>query len=78
MSKKKETTVKEETALTVASFHPTNDVPDKPPIPQMDLDNPNLSFDDVLPSNYYSMEDLQIWLDERGRESNSDHHRMQL
>jgi len=60
---------KNETAIAVASFHPVNDVPDKAPKPQMDLDNPNLSFDDVLPSNYLSMEDLQIWLDEREAES---------
>jgi hypothetical protein len=46
-------------------FGPTNDVPDKAPKPQMDLTNPLLSFDDVLPSNYFSMEDLQMWLEER-------------
>jgi hypothetical protein len=62
-------TVNEATAITTANFHPVNNVPAKAPKPQMDLDNPNLSFDDVLPSNYFSMEDLQIWLDERGAES---------
>ena len=66
---KNDATTKDETAITVTNFHPINDVPDKAPKPQMDLDNPNLSFDDVLPSNYFSMEDLQIWLDEREAES---------
>lgn len=65
----KDVSIKEEFAITVTSFHPVNDVPDKAPKPKMDLDNPNLSFDDVLPSNYLSMEDLQIWLDEREAES---------
>jgi hypothetical protein len=55
--------------LAPVAFHPVNDVPDKAPTPQMDLDNPHLSFDDVLPSNYFSMEDLEIWLEERDAES---------
>ncbi len=63
---KKDLAKKEETAVT---FRPVNDVPDKAPVPTMDLDNPNLSFDDVLPSNYFSMERLQEWLEEREAES---------
>lgn len=66
MSKKNKT---QETAVTLASFHPINDVPDKAPAPQLDLDNPNLAYDDVLPSNYFSMEELELWLEERGAES---------
>lgn len=50
-------------------FGPTLDVPDKAPAPKMDLTNPLLSFDDVLPSNYFSMERLQEWLEERSAES---------
>ena len=59
----------EETAVALASFHPINDVPDKAPAPQLNLDDPNLAFDDVLPSNYFSMEDLELWLEERSAES---------
>lgn len=65
---KNDVVIKDETAIAVANFHPVNDMPDKAPKPQIDLDNPNLSFDDVLPSDYFSMEDLQIWL-EREAES---------
>lgn len=57
------------TALVAPSFLPVNDVPEKAPAPKMDLTNPDLSFDDVLPSNYFSMERLQEWLDEREAES---------
>lgn len=63
------TKAKPETAVAVTSFQPLNDVPDKAPAPQLDLTNPNLAFDDVLPSNYFSMEDLELWLEERGGES---------
>lgn len=66
MSKKDKT---QETAVATVSFHPINDVPDKAPVPQLNLDNPNLAFDDVLPSNYFSMEELELWLEERGAES---------
>jgi hypothetical protein len=59
----------EETAVMVANFEPTNDVPDKAPAPKFDPTNPNLTFEDVQPSNYFSMESLQEWLDERGGES---------
>lgn len=55
--------------LAPISFQPINPVPDKAPPAQMDLNNVNLSFDDVLPSNYFSMEDLDIWLSERNAES---------
>ena len=51
------------------TFAPINDVPDKAPAPQVDWTNPDLSFDDVLPSNYFSMEELELWLEERGAES---------
>lgn len=53
----------------VISFAPINDVPDKAPVAKVDWNNPNLSFDDVLPSNYFSMEDLEMWLEERAAES---------
>lgn len=55
--------------LAVVDFSPINPVPDVAPAPQMDLTSPTLSYDDVLPSNFFSMEDLQIWLEERGAES---------
>lgn len=66
---KNEVDAKEETAVAVADFQPVNDVPDKAPPPPVDLGNPNLSFDDVLPANFFSMERLQDWLDERDAES---------
>ncbi len=67
---KNSTKTKPETAVgPLANFQPLNDVPDKAPVPQLDLTNPNLAFDDVLPSNYFSMEDLELWLEERGGES---------
>lgn len=69
MSKKNGSEATEEKALVVVDFSPTNNVPDKAPAPQMDLTNPNLSYDDVLPSNYFSMEDLEMWLEERNAES---------
>lgn len=50
---------------TVISFAPVNEVPKEAPPMQLDITNPMLSYDDVLPSNYFSMEDLQIWLEER-------------
>lgn len=53
------------TDLATMTFDPIYEVPADAPKPPMDLANPHLSFDDVLPSNYFSMEDLQIWLEER-------------
>lgn len=53
----------------VISFAPTMEVPDNAPPLKVDVSNPHLSFDDVLPSNYFSMERLQEWLDDRGAES---------
>lgn len=53
----------------VVDFSPINPVPEKAPAPPIDLQNPFLSFDDVLPANYFSMERLQEWLDEREAES---------
>jgi hypothetical protein len=73
MSKTKDVAVVEpqETAVGDAAptFAPINDVPDKAPAPQVDWTNPNLSYDDVLPSNYFSMEELELWLEERNAES---------
>lgn len=70
MSKKNETkAAADDKALAVIDFNPINNVPDKAPAPQMDLTNPNLSYDDVLPSNYFSMEELEQWLEERNAES---------
>lgn len=74
MSKKSSKDKTEETAvgdaaLTLANFQPVNDVPDKAPAPQVDLTNPHLAYDDVLPSNYFSMEELERWLEERSAES---------
>jgi hypothetical protein len=71
---KNSTQAKPETAvgnasLMLANFQPLNDVPDKAPAPQLDLTNPNLAFDDVLPSNYFSMEELELWLEERSADS---------
>lgn len=53
----------------VANFGPTLIVPDKAPALKIDIFNPDLSFDDVLPSNYFSMERLNEWLEEREAES---------
>lgn len=55
----------ERSEIAAVSFAPTQDVPNNAPPMQLDINNPMLSYDDVLPSNYFSMEDLQIWLDER-------------
>jgi hypothetical protein len=67
MSKKDVAVVEpQETAVT---FFPINDVPSKAPAPLLDLSNPNLSFDDLFPSNYFSMEDLDAWLREYDAES---------
>lgn len=63
------TKAKPETAVAVTSFQPLNDVPDKAPAPKFDPTNPNLTFDDVQPANYFSMESLAQWLEERGAES---------
>ncbi|MCP5101254.1 MAG: hypothetical protein GY943_37390 [Chloroflexi bacterium] len=61
MSKKKE--------LATVNFSPIATIPDDaPPIP-FDVTNPALSLDDVLPSNFISMEGLQRWLDDRNAES---------
>lgn len=35
----------------------------------IDPNNPNVSFDDLFPENFFSMEALQHWLAERGAES---------
>lgn len=60
---------KAETAVVILDFGPINDVPDKAPAPPMNLADPHLAFDDVLPANFFSMERLQEWLAERGAES---------
>lgn len=56
-------------ALTVVDFGPTVEVPEKAPPLQVDVTNPLLSLDDVLPDNFISMEGLEAWLKERGAES---------
>lgn len=56
-------------AIVEAAFYPVNEVPDKAPTPKFDPGNPNLTFDDVQPSNYFSMEALEQWLGERGAEA---------
>ncbi len=51
------------------NFGPTIDVPDNAPALKVDVTNPALSFDDVLPNNFISMESLERWLEERDAES---------
>lgn len=51
--------------LTTVSFAPTLDVPDTAPVLTVDVANPGLTFDDLLPANFISMEGLEQWLDER-------------
>lgn len=59
----------EGTDLTVVDFSPTLDVPENaPPLP-VDVQSEALSFDDLFPENFFSMEALQAWLNERGAES---------
>jgi hypothetical protein len=54
----------------VPQFSPSVDVPDSAPVmPEGWVNNPNLSMDDVLPSNFISMEGLQQWLDDRDAEA---------
>lgn len=53
----------------VANFGPTLEVPNEAPALKIDVTNPDLTFDDVLPRNYFSMERLEEWLAERGAES---------
>ena len=59
----------ENTNLTVVDFSPTFEVPDKAPTMPIDTSNPNISFDDLFPENFFSMDALQHWLAERGAES---------
>lgn len=53
----------------VINFAPTLEVEDTAPALKVDVNNPDLAFDDVLPSNFLSMEGLQRWLNEREAES---------
>jgi hypothetical protein len=53
-------------ALTVANFAPLVEVADNAPKPKVDFYNPHLSFEDVLPENFFSMDSLQARLDARG------------
>lgn len=58
-----------EKALTVVNFAPTIDVDGNAPAPTVDFYNPHLSFEDVLPDRFFSLESLQAWLDARNAES---------
>lgn len=49
----------------IVTFRPIGDVPDKAPAPKFDLDNPELSASDIFQDNYFSLESLQLWLEER-------------
>ena len=59
----------DEKALVTIDFSPVNEVPEKAPAPKVDFNNPHLSYDDVLPSAYFSMADLELWLEERDADS---------
>ena len=51
------------------NFAPRLDVDGNAPPLKVDVFNPHLTLDDVLPDNFISMEGLQRWLDERNAES---------
>ena len=52
--------------VQVNPIAPTLDVPDKAPPPSFDLTNPDLTFVDLFPENFYSLEGLQAITDEMG------------
>lgn len=56
-------------ALAPLDFSPIIPVPDEAPKPKVDFSNPHLSFEDVLPKTFLSMEALQAWLDTHRAES---------
>lgn len=45
---------------------PTLDAPENAPLPNFDLTNPNLNFVDLFPENFFSMDGLQVIVDEGG------------
>ena len=55
--------------VAVRTFEPLQEVPAQAPKPPTDLDNPNLSADDILTENYFSMAALEAWLEDRDAES---------
>ena len=55
--------------VMVKTFEPVQDVPTQAPKPPTDLDNPNLSVDDILTENYFSMAALEAWLEDRNAEA---------
>lgn len=59
----------ESTDLAVVDFSPTLEVPENAPALTVDPSNEALSFDDLFPENFFSMESLQAWLSERKAES---------
>lgn len=66
---KNQTDVNNRNLPAVINFAPTLEVEDSAPALKVDVNNPDLSFDDVLPSNFLSMEGLERWLRERDAES---------
>jgi hypothetical protein len=45
---------------------PTLEIPDSAPAPSFDLANPDLNFVDLFPENFFSLEGLQVIVDEGG------------
>ena len=52
-----------------ALFGPSQPVPDTAPAIKVDIYNPDLSIEDVLPENYMSLESLTAWLELREAEA---------
>lgn len=55
--------------LVPSDFSPIQEVPAAAPVPPTDLSNPHLSADDILTENYFSMANLEQWLEDRDAES---------
>ena len=55
--------------LAVKTFAPVQEVPAQAPKPPADLEDPQLSADDILTENYFSMAQLEVWLEDRDAES---------
>lgn len=53
----------------VINFAPLQELPADAPPMKIDPYNPHLSFEDVLPENYISMESLQNWCDSRNADA---------
>ena len=62
-------TKQSKTQIAIIDFSPTIDVPNDAPIMTFDPQNEALSYDDLFPENFFSMESLQVWCNERGAES---------